>query len=688
MENFNKIPLNDNQKTPSMSGWSGCSQEMLQAFTTFAKSSKNHGVLCGEPNGIIVFDYDTYKTDLNISLESLKSIHGQDCHIIKTPSGGFHVYHKLSDETKEWKGLCGINGYLDIRTTGNYVVGAGSFVDGKEYKLLQKASKLSPVPDTLFESINEQMNKPTSSTSSNAIDKQEIHEHLENAGFTNIIWKNGYDFDCNQRGKGSTCPLCDSEHRNNHFFVYENEVGIFVKNHSNRCRTKKIKSNFLFTEEEKQQLIETDLPETYMAQKRKFEKFGCFIEEEVFYAITNQDGSIDVLNPKKLRDRYADWSYEGKDGKKHKFIDTWICDNNKRRFLKIDFIPENCPESTFNLWKGYEIEKHLTSSNDIQPFMDLVKQLTDNDTEYFIKWLAQLFKHPGSKPITSPVFTSVQGTGKNSLFDFIGRLMGNNLYYETADAENNLFGRFSNAIEKCKLLFIDEMEGSAGFRHSARLKALISNIRHIVERKGLDAYEVQNLAGIVFATNNPNPVKVESSDRRFFVYNPQKNLDQEFFNMWRKWATNKDNQRAVYEYLMSVNVEDVDWIADRPKNTVYEEMRYNALPSFIKWLDYTIVENFKNFWINKPVEFNTLFEDYKSFGHTIEKSSIQFAKELKRLIEKEGLVGFEKTTKSSKGMRYYIDREKVFGWLKEKHYTLADNLEPVLEIQLEENGNY
>ena len=158
----------------------------------------------------------------------------------------------------------------------------------------------------------------------------------------------------------------------------------------------------------------------------------------------------------------------------------------------------------------------------IEPFLTLVDQLCDSDTDYFTKWLAFLFQHPGSKPITSPVFTSVQGTGKNTLFELVSLMMGKNLYYETADADNHLFGRFSTALEKIKLLFIDEMEGSSGFKNASKLKALITNENHTIERKGLDAYSVKNLAGVVFASNNPTPVKIEGSDRRFIVYNPQK----------------------------------------------------------------------------------------------------------------------------------------------------------------------
>ena len=105
---FYKIPLNDNEKTPSMSGWSGASQQKLEAFTMLSETTTNHGVLCGEPNGIIVFDYDSHKLPNNhINLDSLKHVHGENTIIVQTTSGGYHVYHKFDDKVKHWKGVCG-----------------------------------------------------------------------------------------------------------------------------------------------------------------------------------------------------------------------------------------------------------------------------------------------------------------------------------------------------------------------------------------------------------------------------------------------------------------------------------------------------------------------------------------------------------------------------------------------------
>jgi len=514
------------------------------------------------------------------------------------------------------------------------------------------------------------------------IDGEEYQELLEDFGFTNIRWKNHYDFTCDQMGRGSKCILCDGEHRNNNFYVKKDEYGcVWVKNHSHKCKGHKIKSEFLFTLEEQKQIDNGDpeITDEYIIKRRDFEKQVCMILNPLVYPCVEKDGTITLLNKNQLYERFTSMTLGEK---KHSFIKTWLLDPEKRQYNTIDFVPENCPPETYNLWKGYDVEGIISDgTGDIQPFLDLANQLTQNNTEYFFKWLSFLFKHPGSKPITSPVFTSVQGTGKNSFFDLIGRMMGTGLYYETSDADNHLFGRFATCIEKCKLLFIDEMESDTGFKNQSKLKALITNERHTIEKKGLNSYAVQNLAGIAFASNNPTPVKIEKTDRRFFVYNPQKILDQDFFDMWRKWITYPQNHRAVYDYLMNIDVDHVNWINDRPITETYVEMKYTALPSSIKWLDYLITENYPSSWISgRLISNSTLYDNYRNFGHSAEKSIVQFGKELKRLIDKEGLKGFTKH-RDMNGIKYEINREDLFNWLKEKGYTLAKELEtPVSDI--------
>jgi len=130
MDNFLKIQLIPGTKKALQSGWSTFDKTKLNALNVLCDTSKNYGVLCGINNGIFVIDYDIYKLPADkrkeFNLEKLLGFHGEDCLIVKTGRGGFHVYHQLDETTQEWTNVTGLNGFIDIKTTGGYVVGPNS----------------------------------------------------------------------------------------------------------------------------------------------------------------------------------------------------------------------------------------------------------------------------------------------------------------------------------------------------------------------------------------------------------------------------------------------------------------------------------------------------------------------------------------------------------------------------------
>ena len=127
---LNVIPLGfgDKGKAPSCGeGWKDPANFTKNNDLVKTRKPQMYGVLCGKHNNLIVIDYDIHKLEeSSINLQSLKGVHGSSAYIVKTQSGGFHVYHTYEDKFDSWPGTCGIQGYIDIRTTNNYVVGAGS----------------------------------------------------------------------------------------------------------------------------------------------------------------------------------------------------------------------------------------------------------------------------------------------------------------------------------------------------------------------------------------------------------------------------------------------------------------------------------------------------------------------------------------------------------------------------------
>lgn len=655
----------------------------------------NYGIPTGKINGVVVCDYDCYKRpDLDINVESLKAIHG-DTLIVRTPHGGFHVYNKY-EENKHggWKGITGLkDDVLDIRTTGNHAVGWGSTIDGKPYKIVNGSWEgITKMPEEIYKCINGYM---TPKRIQLECECEEYEPLLVEKGFTNVRWVNGYDFDCDQRGKGAVCPLCDGEHRSNHFYIVKDDFGcVWVKNHSNKCKRLKLKSpDFSFTLEEEKQMEEEPevITEEYLIMKRKFETSVCRVLEPLVYVVENTDNTFSFLNSSLLRERFLPWTLKNEKGKTIQFVDCWLRDKNNRTYNKLDFLPNETIEGVFNTWKGFDVERvEDLEQGDPQPFMDLVEDICGGDTKYCLDWLARLFQKPEEKPTTALVFQSPQGCGKNTFFDAVGEMMGNKLYYYSDDVEQDLLARFSTAFENTKLIVVDEADPRQTFKSASRLKSIVSNKVAKVERKGIQRIEIKNLSGVVFLSNEDIPVKIEDSDRRFAVYNSSKRLrnDTIFFKHFNEvWVKNPKNLRAVYDILMARDITNVDWTNDRPKNELYEEMRQSCLSWDIKWIENLIVYQYPIEWVNNPVKTLDLCFNYNNFTPKSfdDKNEKAFGILLSRLINQKGLTGIQMIKKRD-GRVWSIHRQLVFEWLKNHKYTLEEDLPDPFRV--EESHDY
>jgi len=157
------------------------------------------------------------------------------------------VYHTYEDKFESWGGICGIDGYVDIRNTGVYFVGAGN----AGYNALSgNINKLTPMSDSVFfrgldASISGMREKKTKRESKKIYEAEEqdaLVELLEDFGFTDVAfkWKNSpYNFNCDQVGGGVVCPCCYGVHDdNNFFFKVVDGMEINMKNNSESCESR------------------------------------------------------------------------------------------------------------------------------------------------------------------------------------------------------------------------------------------------------------------------------------------------------------------------------------------------------------------------------------------------------------------------------------------------------------------
>ena len=130
------FPLVPGEKVPAKNAVGFSDPVNYEKLRSLCKPGENYGLLMGKNTGLFCLDFDLYKSGKKYTLENFKEQFGDTVYVTETPRGGFHVVFEYEPRMDTWSQVTGIDGYLDTRTTGGYIVGAGSKTVDGEYKRL------------------------------------------------------------------------------------------------------------------------------------------------------------------------------------------------------------------------------------------------------------------------------------------------------------------------------------------------------------------------------------------------------------------------------------------------------------------------------------------------------------------------------------------------------------------------
>jgi len=193
-------------------------------------------------------------------------------------------------------------------------------------------------------------------------------------------------------------------------------------------------------------------------------------------------------------------------------------------YQSISFDPSCSNDRMFNLWTGYKAKE--SESPDFEGISLILKHLrevycSDNTEayEYFLTLLHTMLKYPNQRlGVATFLFSRTQGTGKNTFLDFLrDYVVGKQMTFECAGLDN-VIKKFNSALKNKKLVVVDEIASSSETWHSNfdKMKTLITSESIQIEKKGVDMFAIKNLACYFFLSNNPDAIRLESSDRRYF----------------------------------------------------------------------------------------------------------------------------------------------------------------------------
>lgn len=263
------------------------------------------------------------------------------------------------------------------------------------------------------------------------------------------------------------------------------------------------------------------------------------------------------------------------------FIPDWELRYDPTSDLKFD--PEN---KVINLYRPSEYAKlKLRKVTTLPPTARKIIESAvgkGETCEHFLNWLAYIIQ-TGRMTKTSWALQGNQGTGKGILFHgIIKPLLGiGNCSYITMDS---LEGPFNAWMENKQLVFVDEVQLSklaSNAQVNAKLKSYIVEPVVPLRRMYSEVQTIDNFCNFIFASNTPDPVIVEATDRRNNVGEFQtkrleitdaelETLETELADVYMFLAHYKVNEKKVQTplenedraRLMSINRTSVDEVAD------------------------------------------------------------------------------------------------------------------------------
>jgi hypothetical protein len=498
------------------------------------------------------------------SLATLREKFGLDVRTlaVKTQSGGLHLYYQYPNipdskyvmSITNWMELDGI----DIRGNRGFVVGP---TPANNYKLIQDISmaQIGPIKERLpiGNIVKERVNTKSAEALINESEVSSLRGNIPES------------IDQGER-HDTLIRLMASWARK---VSYDNAV-ILLEVAISRCDGDDI-------------TMEDYLPRL----DDTYSKFEPMIEDKLDWMLDNlvlissgprvydrsKPPNIATLKLSEARTSFANWLIweEKADGsqKPSPAFDRWIKHTDRRMSGFIGYKPigeENYFDSVIgteviNSYRGPD-HKILSNTIDIEPFIEFMNYLLEEDASIMMDWIAHLVQRPYLKMTWSPVLVSThEGLGKNFLFNIVSHLVG---HWNTKNVSAGVFNKtFNTFLSSSVLILINELEeidSRKRYEIVSKLKSYITESTQTIEPKGVDPYSAEIFANFILFSNREDALHIKDDSRRFLVHiNHQNPRSEAYYSKLFDWLSNGGHE-SVYRFMAERNVSEFPYKGRAP----------------------------------------------------------------------------------------------------------------------------
>lgn len=232
---------------------------------------------------------------------------------------------------------------------------------------------------------------------------------------------------------------------------------------------------------------------------------------------------------------------------------VWRGKTPVRKFERSVYEPgkERYLGNELNLWVPSGIEP---APGDVSPLVDHLELLLPDqrERELFLDYLHFIVCRPAEKMMFAVLLQGEQGIGKSVIGQLVTRCVGQrNVKTPTSEIIKR---DFTSWQEGCSLVLIEELMTEGRLEVANKLKRVITEPILVIERKGIDPYEIPNTLNVLCFTNHKDAVRLEKGDRRWFVlYSPMKPQPLEYYKRLFDWLDRPESAPAFIHWLMQRN---------------------------------------------------------------------------------------------------------------------------------------
>ena len=253
------------------------------------------------------------------------------------------------------------------------------------------------------------------------------------------------------------------------------------------------------------------------------------------------------------------------DGEEMNWAEYWLHHADRRQYDGTVFLPGTAQTdcvALLNLWNGWGVKP---VAGNCQLYLDFVDDFICSKnielSDYLINWCAHMVQRPRELPETAITLRGGQGLGKNTFIEPLMKIVGGDHALEVSSSDH-VVGRFNGHLETALLIFNNESLWGGDKQAAGKLKAMVTDQRGLVERKGKDAKMSRNFRRLINASNNLWATSTELDDRRNVIIdvNPTK-APAETFARLRAWIAGPGPGHLFHYLLYERDI--TDW---HPRN--------------------------------------------------------------------------------------------------------------------------